>query len=120
MQNYTFLEPSILLKLQIKNDDKQHCIQIFIFSGFIYTLNINFPTVCSQLTKNATHLMCNKQVARTHTLFKYCFQISSYGYMQNYKTERIFMLVERSYIQNKHRTASVLHLNCEWPHQILQ
>jgi hypothetical protein len=63
MQNYTFLAPSILLKLQIKNDDKQHCIKIFIFSGFIYTLNINFPTVCRHHTKNQTHLMCNKQAA---------------------------------------------------------
>jgi len=30
------------------------------------------------------------------------------------------MMVERSYIQNKQRTTSLLHLNCKWPHQILQ
>jgi len=67
MQNYTFLEPSILLKLQMKNDDKQHCIKILTFYEFIYILNINFPTVCSELTKNPKHLMCNIQAAGTYT-----------------------------------------------------
>lgn len=51
----------------MEDDDMQHCIKIFIFSEFIYILNMNFPTVCSQLTKNPKHFMCNIQAAGTYT-----------------------------------------------------